>query len=113
MNSERHDEHSQKRIEKLEAELRIAGQQLAEQQQQLAIQQQRLEARRQEFSHEYGPKLVALLEGDPRARVFITPVVEKLVFQDEQGNVISKTDGIAVGKIVEVRFVDLPEQGAY
>lgn len=82
MSTEHHDKNLQKRIEQLEAELRIARQQLAEQQQQLAIQQQRLEARRQEFFHEYGPELLALLEGEPRARIFITPVVEKLAFQD-------------------------------
>lgn len=111
MSAEHHNKDLQKAVEQLEAELRIARQQLAEQQQQLAIQQQRLEARRQEFSQEYGPELLALLEGDPRARIFITPVVEKLVFQDNQGNVISKTDGIVVGKIIEVKFVDPSEQG--
>ena len=38
-------------------------------------------------------------------------MVEKLVFQDNQGNVISKTDGIVVGKIREVKFIDPPEEG--
>jgi len=47
-----------------------------------------------------------LIEDNPRAKLIVTPVVEKLVFQDEQGNVISKSDGIVIGKIVEVKFVE-------
>ena len=110
MSADALDKDLQKRIQQLEAELQIARQQLAEQHQKLAIQQ-RLEARRQEFFQEYGLELLALLEGDPRARILITPVVDTLVFQDKQGNVISKTDGIVVGKIREVKFIDPPEEG--
>jgi hypothetical protein len=32
------------------------------------------------------------------------------VFQDELGNVISRTDGISIGQIVEVKLVESPEQ---
>lgn len=42
--------------------------------------------------------------------MFVTSVVEKLVFQDEQGNVISKTDGVPVGQIVEVKLVEPPKR---
>ena len=113
MSAEHDDQNVQQRIKELKEELRIARQQQHLAERQLAEQQQRLEARRQEFAQEHGPELLALLEGDPRAKVFTTPVVEKLVFQDGQGNVISKTDGIAIGKIVEVKFIDLPKQDAH
>lgn len=46
------------------------------------------------------------------SNVFITNVIEKLVFQDEQGNVISKTDGVLLGKIVSVKLVDLTPPSA-
>ena len=38
--------------------------------------------------------MLALLEGDPTSKVFVTTVVEKLVFRDEIGNVISQSDGV-------------------
>ncbi len=31
-------------------------------------------------------------------------IVQKVVFQDEEGNTISETDSSLVGKIIEVRF---------
>lgn len=52
--------------------------------QQLADQQQRNEVLRQEFIKEFGHELLALIEGDPRAKAFVTQVVEKLVFRDER-----------------------------
>ena len=103
------DSNQALRIKQLEAELEIAHQQLALAQKDLTVQQQRLEAKRQEFIREHGPELLALIEGDPRAKVFITPVVEKLVLKDHEGNIISKTDGIVIGKMVEVRFIDSPQ----
>ena len=86
-------------IEQLEAELQ-------QQKQQLAVQQQRNLALRQKFAEEFGHELLALIEGDPRAKVFVTNFVEKLVFRNEHGNVISKTNGIHVSQIVEVKLVE-------
>ncbi len=40
-------------------------------------------------------------------RVFIADVVQKLVFQDEEGNTISETDASSVGKVIQVRFRSL------
>jgi len=37
-------------------------------------------------------------------------VVEKLVFRDEQGNVISESGSVSIGNLVKVRLVDPPEQ---
>ena len=109
MSTPDHDSGKAKSIEQLEAELEIAQQQLALANKQIAVQQQCLEAKRQEFISEYGAELLALIEGDPRAKVFITPVVEKLVLKDLSGNTISKTDGVVIGNIVEVRFIDSPQ----
>ena len=86
-------------IEQLKAELQ-------QQKQQLAVQQQRNVALRKKFAEEFGHELLALIEGDPRAKVFVTNVVEKLVLRDEHGNVISKTNGIRVSQIVEVKLVE-------
>ncbi len=79
-------------------------------QQRLAKQRQRNTVLRHEFVQQYGSELLALIDGDARAKVFVTPVVEKLVFQDEQGCVISETDGVPIGQIVEVKLVEPPEQ---
>ena len=86
-------------IEQLKAELQ-------QQKQQLAVQQQRNLALRKKFAEEFGHELLALIEGDPRAKVFVTNFVEKLVLRDEHGNVISKTNGIHVRQIVEVKLVE-------
>ena len=86
MSAAEHDSDQEKSIELLLAELEIAQQQLAFTQKELVAQQQRLEAKRQEFLSEYGSELLALIESDPRAQVFITPVVEKLVLKDQSYN---------------------------
>ena len=86
-------------IEQLKAELQ-------QQKQQLAVQQQRNVALRKKVAEEFGHELLALIEGDKRAKVFVTNVVEKLVLRDEHGNVISKTNGIRVRQIVEVKLVE-------
>ena len=86
-------------IEQLKAELQ-------QQKQKLAVQQQRNVALRKKVAEEFGHELLALIEGDKRAKVFVTNVVEKLVLRDEHGNVISKTNGIRVRQIVEVKLVE-------
>ncbi len=92
----------------LKAELRQVQNELEARRQRLAEQRERNEALRQDFARQFAHELLALVEGDPRAKVFVTHVVEKLVFQDELGNIISKTDGVPVGQIVEVKLVELP-----
>jgi hypothetical protein len=37
----------------------------------------------------------------------VIDIVQKLVFQDEEGNTISEPDASLVGKIIEVRFNSL------
>lgn len=53
---------------------------------------------------EYGREFLALLDRDRNCKVFAIDIVQKLVFQDEQGNIVSETDGSLVGKIIEVQF---------
>lgn len=108
MNTDHYSKDPQKYIEELQAAILMSQQRLEAQKQRLAAQKQSLSAQRQEIVQQYGPEFLALIEGDPRAKVFITNVVEKLVFQDDQGNVISKTDGVPIGQIVNVRLVDPP-----
>ncbi len=37
----------------------------------------------------------------------VIDIVQKLVFKDEEGNTVSETDVLLVGKIIEVRFNSL------
>ncbi|KJH69605.1 hypothetical protein [Aliterella atlantica] len=81
------------RIAQLEAELRAMRRQT--------------EAQRQRIAHKYGDEFLALIDGDPDARVTVTDIVQRLVFQDEEGNVVSETDSSLVGKVIQVRFRSL------
>jgi hypothetical protein len=81
------------RIAQLEAELR-------------AIRRQ-TQTQRQRIAYKYGQEFLALIDGKPDARVTVTDIVQKLVFEDEEGNVVSESDGSLVGKIIEVRFKSL------
>ena len=83
----------EQRIAQLEAELRTVRWQT--------------EAQRQRIAYEYGQELLALIDGTPDAKVTVTDIVQKLVFQDEEGNTVSETDGSLVGKIIKVRFKSL------
>ena len=80
----------EQRIAQLEAELRTVRQQT--------------EAQRQRIAYKYGQELLALIDSTPDAKVTVTDIIQKLVFQDEEGNTISETDGSLVGKIIKVRF---------
>ena len=81
-----------KHIAQLEAELQ-------------AVRQQSL-AQRQRLAQKYGREFLALID-DPNTKATVTDIVQKLVFQDEDGNVVSETDGSLVGKIIKVRFKSL------
>ena len=83
----------EQRIAQLEAELKTVRWQTA--------------AQRQRIAYKYGQELLALIDGTPDAKVTVTDIVQKLVFQDEEGNTISETDGSLVGKIIKVRFKSL------
>ena len=99
-------EQTLRKQEKLKAELAVAKQHLAEARQQL-------DAQRQQLRSQYGAAMVALVEGDPRAKVVITTVMEKLVFVDEQGHTLSQTEEIFREQRVEVKLIEnestLPE----
>lgn len=73
-------------------------------QQQLEVQRKQQEVKRQEIAQKFGCELLALIDGDPRVRYFTVDIVEKLVFQDEQGELIGETDSMLIGRIIEVRF---------
>ncbi len=62
---------------------------------------------RQRLAQKYGREFLVLLDSDRNFKVFVTDIVQKLVFQDEEGNVISQTESSLVGKIIEVRFNSL------
>ncbi len=82
-----------KRITQLERELRAVRKQA--------------QAQRQRMAQKCGREFLALVDGSPDTKVFVTDIVQKLVFQDEEGNTVSKTNGSLVGKIIEVRFKSL------
>lgn len=81
------------RIAQLEAELQAMRRQT--------------EAQRQRIAYTFGNEFLALIDGDPNSRVTVTNIVQKLVFQDEEGITISETDASLVGKVIQVRFKSL------
>ncbi len=82
-----------KRIAQLELELRAVRKQA--------------QAQRQRIAQKYGQEFLALIDGSSNARVTVTDIVQRLVFQDEEGNVISETDASLVGKVIQVQFKSL------
>lgn len=82
-----------KRIAQLEAELRVVRQQA--------------KAQRQRIAGKYGDEFLALIDGATNTEVVVINIVQKHVFQDEDGNTISETDSSLVGKLIEVRFKSL------
>jgi hypothetical protein len=82
-----------KRIAQLEAEVQAVRKQA--------------QAQRQRIAQKCGYEFLSLIDSDRSCEVFALDIVQKLVFQDEEGNVISETDGSLVGKIIEVRFNSL------
>lgn len=59
---------------------------------------------RQRLAEKYGREFLALLDSDHNCKVTVIDIVQKLVFEDEEGNVISETDASLVGKVIQVRF---------
>lgn len=51
--------------------------------------EQKIQAQRQEIAQKYGQEFLASIDGDPNTRVTVTDIVQKVVFQDEDGNIIS------------------------
>ena len=62
------------------------------------------QAQRQRIAQKCGYEFLALINDGFNIRITITDIVQKLVFQDEKGNTIFKTDSTLIGKIIEVRF---------
>lgn len=48
-----------------------------------------LQAQRRRITAKYGQEFLALVDGNPNIRVIVTDIVEKVVFQDKEGNIIS------------------------
>ncbi len=86
-----------KRIAQLELELRAVRKQA--------------QAQRQRIAQKCGYEFLALIDSNRHCEVFTIDVVQKLVFQDEEGNTVSETDESLVGKIIEVRFNSLRQKG--
>jgi hypothetical protein len=59
---------------------------------------------RQRLAQKYGHEFLALIDSDRNFDVFVIDIVQKVVFQDEEGNVISETNSSLIGKLIEVRF---------
>lgn len=58
------------------------------------------------LAQKYGREFLTLID-DPNTRVTVTDIVQKLVFEDEEGNTIAETDASLVGKVIQVRFRSL------
>ena len=82
-----------KRIAQLEAEVRALRKQA--------------QAQRQRITQKCGYEFLSLVDSDRNCKVVVIDIVQKIVFQDEEGNVVSETTGSLVGKIIEVRFNSL------
>ena len=67
----------------------------------------RKQAQRQRIAQKYGREFLTVLDSKVNSKVFVTDIVQKLVFQDEEGNIVSETDASLVGKIINVRFNSL------
>lgn len=79
-----------KRITQLETEVRALRKQA--------------QAQRQRLANKYGREFLVLLDSDYNCKVTVIDIVQKLVFEDEEGNIVSETDSPLVGKVIEVRF---------
>ena len=82
-----------KRIAQLETEVRAVRKQA--------------QAQRQRIAQKCGYEFLSLVDSDRNCKVFAIDIVQKLVFEDEEGNIVSETDSSLVGKIIEVRFNSL------
>ena len=79
-----------KRIAQLEAEVRAVRKQA--------------QAQRKRIAQKCGYEFLSLVDSDRNCKVVVIDIVQKLVFQNEEGNIVSETDSSLVGKIIEVRF---------
>ncbi len=88
-----HTQPLRKRIAQLEAELR-------------AVRKQAL-AQRQRIAQKCRREFLRLLGSKFNCKVVVIDIVQKFVFEDKEGNVISETDASLVGKVIQVRFKSL------
>ncbi len=89
-----HTQPLRKRITQLETEVRALRKQA--------------QAQRQRIAQKCGHEFLALIDSDRNCKVVVIDIVQKLVFQDKEGNTVSETDSSLVGKIIQVRFRLLP-----
>ena len=88
-----HTHPLRKRIGQLEAEVRAVRKQA--------------QAQRKRIAQKCGYEFLSLVDSDRNCKVVVIDIVQKLVFQNEEGNIVSETDSSLVGKIIEVRFNSL------
>ncbi len=65
------------------------------------------QAQRKRIAQKCEHEFLALVDSDRNCKVFAIDIVQKLVVEDEEGNIICETDGSLVGKLIEVRFRSL------
>jgi hypothetical protein len=83
-----------KRIAQLELELR-------------AVRKQALAQQRKRIAQKCGYEFLALIDRDRICEVFALDIVQKLVVEDDEGNIITETNAPLVGKVIQVRFKSL------
>ena len=66
------------------------------------------QAQRKRIAQKCGYEFLALVDSDRNCKVVVIDIVQKLVFQDKEGNTVSETDSSLVGKIIQVRFRLVP-----
>ncbi len=59
---------------------------------------QQVKRQRLQSVQEYGREFLALLDSAPGTKVTVTDIVQKVVFQDEHGNVVSPDRRFAGGQ---------------
>ena len=82
-----------KRIAQLEAKVRAVRKQA--------------QAQRKRIAQKCGYEFLSLVDSDHNCKVVVIDIVQKLVFEDEEGNTVSETDSYLVGKVIQVRFKSL------
>ncbi len=69
----------------------------------------RKQAQRKRIAQKCGYEFLALVDSDRNCKVVVIDIVQKLVFQDGEGNIVSETDSSLVGKPIEMSFKLLDE----
>lgn len=87
--------------------IQILEQRIAQLETEVRALRKRDQLQRQRLAQKYGREFLALIDSDRNCKVTVIDIVQKLVFEDEEGNVVSETDASLVGKVIQVRFKSL------